>query len=488
MKKGIIITVAIIIAVLTVSFFLWRSHINQLRSDMESHIEAFYEHFEQAEVQEALNEAFEAELLAERLRDDDSLDAIATYIRLSEEVIRGNTLFDDDQFNDAVNTYLQALIYASELDHLEYDFIYDMIAIANMHIQFNETIESADSLIAAESLHEAKRLYEEALLIATALSFEDGIELATAGIEHAEELIFIARRAEAVEFELQGDIYFFSSNYNEAMIYLQRALDIFYELSMYPRASAVRSRIELAEQLLEEQLQRETEYEEQRRLEAEEERRRQEAEAAVPDYPDEMIQELLSNYEHNRSIEFDLITLIDNQHQPPASLIRMGSREGLNEGWYNGCGWIAAYNALIILGNPMHPAEIVYHFETGGGTVWDGVFGTYPHAIERLFVGQGYNVNHRLFPQVNFNLDNAIRNSRVAILAYMHTSAAHYIVIEYRPEDGTFIVYNDSFARRRSRSLGWENRSNPGATIDSVNALIRETPEILFTFSLITIN
>jgi len=487
MKKGILITIVLVV-VLIVSIFLWQGHFNRLRSEMESHIEAFYEYFEQAEVQYALNEALEAQHQASRLRDEDAQRIINKYIHLSEEVIRANEFFISGHFDNALIAYQYVLTYidnyAEYFDNLDYDFIFDLITITERHILFNNFIERADSMV-EESPRDAMHLYQAALTVATSLSFEEGQELATIGIDHAENLIFIARLAEAAELESQGTMYFLRGNYDESLVLLQGALEIYYELGEILRIAAVQSRIELAEQQLEEQYR--FAAEEQQRLE-EKERLRQEAEAALQDSLDHEAQEAISNYEHNRGIDFDLQTLIDHQHRPPASLVRMGTREGLNEGWYNGCGWVAAYNALIILGNPMHPAEIVHHFETTGGTVWDGVFGTFPHAIEGLFVELGYNVNHTLFPQVTLNLDDAIRNSRVAILAYMHTSAAHYIVIEYRPEDGLFIVYNDGFARRRSASLGLEDISNPGAATDSVTALIRETPDMLFSFSLITIN
>jgi len=465
---------------------------------MEYHIGAFYDYFEQNEAQNALYEALEAELLAQRLRDNNALYTIEIYITLTRDVIRGNELFDDGQYEQARTVYSYVLNDVYMLTILNYDFIVDLVESADGRIHFYDLIEQADNIISQdsqehESLTHALSLYNEALSLATALPFEDGIELATESIEYTEELIFLVRFAEATELESQGIMHFLNGDYLKAIAHLLDAYEIYYELGETLRVAAVLARINTAEHNIEEQYRLAAE-EEQRRLDEEqlrleeEQRRQEEQNAQSPDSSDDDPDRVLSNYEHNRSIYFDMRTPIDRQGQPPASLVRMGGREGMNEGWYNGCGWIAAYNALLILDNPMHPAEIVDHFETRGGTVLDGMFGTFPHAIERLFVELGYSVNHRIFPQVRHNLDNEIRNSRVAILAYMHTSAAHFIVIEYRPEDGRFIVYNDSFARRRSTALGLENASDHGAVIDSVNALIRETPEMLFSFSLITID
>jgi len=194
------------------------------------------------------------------------------------------------------------------------------------------------------------------------------------------------------------------------------------------------------------------------------------------------------NYEHNLSVIFDLRILIDDQNRRPANRIKMGSSEGHNEGWYNGCGWVATYNALVLLGTPEHPADIVRFFETSGGTVLDGVYGTYPFTIEAYLKDLGHSVDHTLFPQLTIDIDDAIKASRVSILAYVHKNAAHYVAIEYRQDIDKFVIYNDSFAQTRSENLGFQNETRIGAAIDSVAALINYTPDILFSFSLIAVS
>jgi len=500
MKKRttIIIILIVIIAASVVSFLLWRSHINSLRSDMENYISASFNSLQQGEANSAMQAAVHAGNLAMRIGNLEALDIADTQVALSLQIIGGDGAFIRGQYTDARDAYLSALDYAYNLD-IDLSFISDLIATMDKYIRFYALIEHADNLVINEHFKSAIIVYEEALSIAVTLSFEDGKARATAGIEHAEELIIIARRAQAASYTTQGTLSFLSSNYTEAIEFFQSALEIYRELGDTGQVNSVYLQINSAQRQIEEQRRREAEEEERlrreaeeyerRRLEAEEDerRRQQETQVAPLVYLDSEPEEVILNYAHNRNIDFDLQTLIDNQALPPANQVRMGNRPGLNEGWYNGCGWIAAYNALIILGTPIHPAEIVNHIEEGGGTVLDGMFGTFPHAIERLFVEMGYDVNHNLFPQ-RLNLDNAIRNSRVSILAYTHTRAAHFIAIEYRPEDGTFVVYNDGFARRRAASLGLSNNPYPGAVIDSVNSLIRETPDMLFSFSLITIS
>jgi len=342
-------------------------------------------------------------------------------------------------------------------------------------------------------------LFEEAAHESSALDFSDGIALAAAGIADAEERIILAKRAQAEDFLSQGYDHFTYSHYAEAIACFEAAMEIYEELDDDEGIYYSRARITLVEVMI-------------AHWEAMDAQQNNDGPDAgepggsagatetpdapdAPDAPDGPYppvapdsNEPLSNYDHNRSISFDLGTFIDNQNRGLASQVRMGGSDGRNEGWYNGCGWIAAYNALIIMGDPLHPAEIVNHFETSGGTVFDGVLGTYPHAIERFFRDRGYEVRHTLFPGITTNVDNAIRGGSVGILAFMHTSAAHFVTIEYREEDDRFIVYNDSFARRRSQSLGFESDQHLGAAIDSVQALVRNTSEILFTFSLIIIS
>lgn len=511
-KRIIIVAIVTLIIIASVTVFLWHVHLRQLRNDMDTHFEHSISYIESGRNQRALLEATEAERLATRLQDNDSLHIITAHIRLIEEVIRGQEFFESERYQSARNAYLWALDYAAIVYNLNPSFIYALIEIADEYIHFFELIDNAKSLLAQSDYLAAQSLFENALTIAQTLSFADGIDLSENGIVETQERMIRAKIAEAEALVLQGDTNFSSGNYTESIVYYQAALEIFYELEHTDGIIDAHSKIGVAERRIEE-LERAAQAAAEAAARAEaaaavaaelaaaEEAARnannaahevdnlqnnQTADIGVTSGSDPQI-EIDMNYEHNRSINFDLVTLIDNQNQSPANQVRLGAAEGLNEGWRNGCGWISAYNALILLENPRHPAEIVRHIESGGGAVFSGVFGTFPHAIERLFLDLGYNVNHTLFPGRSVNIDNAIRSSRVSILAYTHTRAAHFITIEYRESDGKFIVYNDSFARRRALALGLENHTDIGATVDSISALIRETPDMLFSFSLITI-
>ena len=60
-------------------------------------------------------------------------------------------------------------------------------------------------------------------------------------------------------------------------------------------------------------------------------------------------------------------------------------RLGLYGASWNGCGWIAAYNAMMILGNPRPPAEIIQHFDGAWGNIALGTFGVNPFVMIDFF-------------------------------------------------------------------------------------------------------
>lgn len=436
-KKKIIIPLIILAAIIigaVASYVLYNNHLTNLKETYDTLMADAKEHFNQGDNITARNLVDDANEIAIRLRCSDREADVESLLSLIETMVLGDQLFNAGSYGDARLTYSAAISKANAINGIDSLRIGNLLLSSSTRMYVLELLRQGQFHYDNEDYDMALSAFTEALLTSRLVEFEDGISSADIGIYNSNIAIEKLRELELQRLE-------------------QEQLE--------------------AQRLAQEQL--EMQY-----LEAE----RQDEDL---DTEQEVVL-LTENYIHNRSIYFDLITLIDNQNAAPANLVRMGTRPGLNEGWYNGCGWISAYNALLILENPLHPAQIVHHIESGGGTVLDGVFGTFPHAIERLFHDLGYSVNHTLFPGLGAGLDAAVRSSRVSILAYTHTRAAHFVTIRYIEEEGHFIVYNDGFARRRSSQLGLPNQISTGAAIDSIDALIRQTPEIIFTFSLITIN
>jgi len=481
MNPVVVIGIIMILAA-AAGVFLWMNHINKLRTEMNDKVESAIEYTERGLYRTAHSEAEEALALAQRLRDDTAAEISETILLAAETVLNGNTLFDSGDYNAALEAYLFASDTAKTIGDLNTEHIDRKIAITEMYIAFFALIEQAEAIVGTADYETALLVYEEAKQVAAALAFAEGINIAGSGIEEVQNLIIQLKRTEAENFYSQGDAFFNNGLYDLALEHFNEALEIFTELDDYQNIFVTRMRILHTEEKIAEAEMHEPD---------DTDETPGETPGETPDDTQDVTggqDDVLSNYEHNLRLDFDLRTLLDDQNRRPANQIRMGTTEGMNEGWYNGCGWVATYNALILLGNPRHPAEIVRHFEESGGTVMGGVFGTYPNTIEAYLRGLGYNVNHTLFPQLTLNLDDEIKNSRISILAYAHTSAAHYVTIEYVEDIDKFIVYNDSFARSRSAALGLSNTAAAGAVIDSVAALINNTREILFSFSLIVVS
>jgi len=448
---------------------------------MEAHIEEAISLVEQGIYDIAQIEAEKAEALALQLRDVEMIYKSDRIINYAISILYGDGYIDTGRYDKALESYLFSLNMAQSIENLNTEHLERKIAETEMYIAFFALIEKAKEIAEKSEFNAAISIYEEAKSIASALSFTDGNNLAEAGIEEMHHQIILAKRAEAENLFMQGEAFYQNEQYEKALIYYNEALEIYIEIDDRQIISFVNTRIVYAEQkLMEEAVQTPPV--------TDDTQSGSEGQSSLEGQSDaDADSEVLSNFHHNLSIDFDLETKIDNQNRRPANRIRMGSRDGMNEGWYNGCGWVAVYNALIILGDPKHPAEIVRFFEESGGTVMGGMFGTYPNAIEAYLKSLGYSVDQTIFPQLTKNIDDEIKNSRAAILAYAHTSAAHYVTIEYIEDIDKFIVYNDSFARTRSAALGFESYTSLGAAIDSVSALISGTRDILFSFSLIVV-
>ena len=468
-RAKIIVAICLIIITVAAGIYLWTVHIQRLRASMEDHITETISQIEQGAFRAALMDAEQALSLAGRLRDNDTYSEVEIYVRVAISAVRGDEHFGNGDFQAARDAYIHAADSATESNKLNADLIYERITLTETYIAFYILIEQAESTANASNLEAALALYSEARLVASALSYFDGVNLADSGIQEMQERIIELKRTDAMILFAQGEQLYNDNQYAEALERYYAALAIYVEINDQQNIIITNARINSSESQL--------------GVTGNQERPGSDTQDGSSIQSDPM-----TNYEHNQGVEFDLTSVIDNQNQSPANQIRMGTREGMNEGWYNGCGWVAAYNALVILETPVHPSEIVRYFESSGGTVLGGVFGTYPSTIEEYIRSQGHRANHTLFPQLSMSLDDAIRNSRVSILAYLHTSAAHYITIEYKEDIGRFVVYNDSFAKARSSRLGYQNETSAGAVIDSVDALISNTPEILLSFSLTTIN
>ena len=139
------------------------------------------------------------------------------------------------------------------------------------------------------------------------------------------------------------------------------------------------------------------------------------------------------NFFYNQ--EYKFASYIFGQGHGNAAKLRMG----LFTGDYNGCGWVATFNAFKALGDKyIQPNNIISYFETWG-CILQGAFGVLPDAIADYFRLLGYKyVDEYYFPD---NMDSIIKDYRAAVLFYAHSSACHYIMVRYY--NNAFYVYNE---------------------------------------------
>lgn len=103
---------------------------------------------------------------------------------------------------------------------------------------------------------------------------------------------------------------------------------------------------------------------------------------------------------------------------------------------YNGCGWIATYNATIMLGKRVAPADIIGEYELTGAVLY-GTFGIQPYAITAFFRNKGYKVT-TTYDSSKF--DKVAKKNQANIIWFWHSSGAHYVALK---RDGTkFVGYN----------------------------------------------
>ena len=153
------------------------------------------------------------------------------------------------------------------------------------------------------------------------------------------------------------------------------------------------------------------------------------------------------NYEHNRQIDIDARLaynggFIDLQ-TTHAGNFRMGILERSSG---MGCVWIATFNALQVLDDPHHPAEIIRWFEENGEFLLQGRQGAFTRPAEMYMRRAGYITRTNYLPRLQI-IDNEIRRGDVAILTYMRSlTSAHAVAIQYMG-DGQFRVYNEGTLR-----------------------------------------
>ena len=144
-----------------------------------------------------------------------------------------------------------------------------------------------------------------------------------------------------------------------------------------------------------------------------------------------------ANYLYNKRISEGITGYINDQQNGIASKLRYG----INTISPFGCGTVATYNALIMLGNRMDICDIIRDYEMNHA-YHDGLIGTHGNNIARFFSEKGYNVTVTNLENLNLTENNQlsyiydnITEEDVYILNYKSDTVGHFIAIKYMGED-----------------------------------------------------
>ncbi len=115
-------------------------------------------------------------------------------------------------------------------------------------------------------------------------------------------------------------------------------------------------------------------------------------------------------------------------------------RYGFRSSAATGCGWIATYNALQLLGRPTCPEKLIRYYERQL-PLFHGNAGTTIPGPWIYFSQQGYDTK-LIFRRQDF--DEAAKSAPVCILFYRWRKkwkiGAHFVALHYTPEG--FVGYN----------------------------------------------
>ena len=128
--------------------------------------------------------------------------------------------------------------------------------------------------------------------------------------------------------------------------------------------------------------------------------------------------------------------LIYNQTKIPKTKWRYGFRSSAA----TGCGWIAVYNALVLMGYEANPEQLIRYFKRQLPLI-HGNFGTMVPGPAIYFKMRGFNVK-MAFRRKKF--DEVASESDVSILFYYWRDkwkfGAHFTTVQHL--DGKFVGYN----------------------------------------------
>ena len=275
-KKIVIVTVVVMVAVLGVSLVVWLLYRQrQKREDeMERRYSNMIEYIQDDNFVRAEEECSEALKLAEKLKKKKEIQEISDYQKLIEAVNVADDAFSSGKYGDAQSAYVTAKERSRYADRVADDYIDKQLSHITDYLSVFDYIQLGDTLAAQGDFERAEEKYLHAKSLATKTYFEDGrkeameaMEAMYASREKAEEADTqeakekASNETGATQLASDGDKAFAQGDYEGAKAYYAMALEKYQALGDAAHADLLQTKITSSTQKSEENKQKEEQAE-----------------------------------------------------------------------------------------------------------------------------------------------------------------------------------------------------------------------------------
>ena len=260
-KKIVIVTVVVMVAVLGVSLVVWLLYRQrQKREDeMERRYSNMIEYIQDDNFLRAKEECSEALKLAEKLKIKKEIQEISDYQKLIEAVNVADDAFSSGKYGDAQPAYVTAKERSRYADRVADDYIDKQLSHITDYLSVFDYIQLGDTLAARGDYERAEEKYLQAKSLATKAYFEEGRK----DVIEALEALYASRdkakasnEAGATQLATDGDKAFAEGDYDGAKAYYAMALEKYQELGDTAHAELLRTKIASSDQKSEENKQK----------------------------------------------------------------------------------------------------------------------------------------------------------------------------------------------------------------------------------------
>lgn len=148
------------------------------------------------------------------------------------------------------------------------------------------------------------------------------------------------------------------------------------------------------------------------------------------------------NYQHNKNLESSVTGLVNGQGY------YFDWKFGVRTFDYNGCGVIATYNVMYLLGDSPKLSEVAYEIESKQGVLVWGYAGTDPTHPYEYFKEKGIKVTQYYDVSDYDSALDKMGENQYALVCYWNdkssiSEGAHFVAVSKNSSD-RFVVYNDS--------------------------------------------